>query len=268
VTDTAIIDCNANLGNWPFRRTGYNTPDALLERLARVDIDRAWVTLLDAVMLKNVGAANPWLAEMVAGYEQLMPVGSVNPTWPAWERDLAECVDLGFRGVRVNPNYHGWTLADPIFGELLAAAGEAGMFVEVALHMTDERHHHPLVMVPPVAVDGLLDACAAHPNVAIVLANVKNAPASQLARDADGELPGNLYFELSHFESVGGVQALAGELGVERILFGTHAPYYYPESSVLKVFEECDFSEPELAAITHQNAERLLASLQAGGSQP
>jgi len=257
VTATPIIDCNANLGNWPFRRTAYNTPDALLERLARVNIDRAWVTLLDAVLLKNVGAANPWLAEMVAGHDRLMPVGSINPTWPAWERDLAECADLGFRGVRVNPNYHGWTLADPVFGELLAAA--AGMFVEVALHMTDERHHHPLVMVPPVAVDGLLAACAAHPTVPIVLANVKNAPATQLAREAAGDLPGNLYFELSHFESVGGVQQMAGELGVERILFGTHAPYYYPESSVLKVFEECDFADADLAAITHQNAERLLA---------
>ncbi len=38
-----IVDANANLGNWPFRRTSYNDPKRLLERLARVDIDRAWV---------------------------------------------------------------------------------------------------------------------------------------------------------------------------------------------------------------------------------
>ncbi len=239
----------------------YNTPEALFERLGRVGIDRAWVTLLDAVMLKNVGAANPWLAEMVAGHDALMPVGSVNPTWPAWESDIGECKDLGFRGVRVNPNYHGWTLAEPIFGELLTAAGDLGLFVEVAVHMTDERHHHPLVMVPPIALDGLLDACAAHPGVPIVLANIKNAPASQLAREADGDLPGNLYFELSHFEGVGGVQSMANALGIERILFGTHAPYFYPESSHLKVFEECDFSAADLAAITHGNAEGLLAGL-------
>lgn len=257
-----IIDCNANLGNWPFRRISYNTPKALIERLARVGITRAWVTLLDAVMLKNVGAANPWLAEMVEGYEQLTPVGSVNPTWPAWERDMAECRDLGFPGVRVNPNYHGWQLTDPVCHDLLSAADDLGLFVEIAVHMTDERHHHPLVMVPPLALDGLLEACAAHPNVPIVLANIKNAPASQLARDAGYTLPDNLYFEISHFESVGGVQAMAEELGVQRLLFGTHAPYFYPESSHLKVFRECDFSPQELDAITHQNAERLLAGLQ------
>ncbi len=257
-----IIDCNANLGSWPFRRTSYNTPEELIERLGRVEIDRAWVTSLDAVMLKNVHAANAPLAEMVADHERLMAIGTVNPTWPAWERDIAECAEeLGMRGVRVNPNYHGWTLEEPVLGELLAAAADLGVFVEIAVRMTDERHHHPLVMVPPLPLTGLLDACAEHPDVPIVIANAKNAEGNQIARDAGGELPANLYFEMSHFESVGGVQEMANTLGIGHILFGTHAPYYYPESSHLKVFQECDFSEEELAALTHENAEGLEARL-------
>ncbi|MEA3399880.1 MAG: amidohydrolase family protein [Armatimonadota bacterium] len=254
-----IIDCNANLGSWPFRRTSYNTPQELIERLGRVEIDRAWVTSLDAVMLKNVHAANAPLAEAVADFEQLTPVGSVNPDWPAWERDIAECAEqLGFPGVRVNPNYHGWTLEEPIFGELLAAADDLGLFVEVTVRMTDERHHHPRVMVPPVALTGLLPAAADHPNVPIVVANAKNAEANGLARDAGAELPANLYFEISHFESVGGVQDLAESLGIDHLLFGTHAPYYYPESSHMKVFEECAFSDADLAKLTHGNAKQVL----------
>src|SRR5690606_31962711 len=134
-------------GNWPFRRMRYNDPAGLLERLGRIGVERAWVTLLDAVMYKNVHAGNEQLAEMVAGYEALVPVGTINPTWPGWERDLEACGgSLGFAGVRVNPNYHGWPLADGLLGELLDGAGELGLFVEVAPRMTDERHHHPLVM--------------------------------------------------------------------------------------------------------------------------
>lgn len=259
MTATAIIDCNANLGNWPFRRMSYNTPEALLERLGRVGIERAWVTLLDAVMLKNVGAANPWLAELVAGREALTPVGSVNPTWPAWERDVAECAELGFAGVRVNPNYHGWELAGGELRALLSAAGELGLFVEIAVRMTDERHHHPLVMVPPTSLGGLAPIAGDHPEVPIIVANAKQGDLGPLGPGA--QLPANLYFEMSHFESVGGVQTAAESLGVGRILFGTHAPYYYPESSHLKVFQECAFPEEDLAAITHGNAERLLAGL-------
>ena len=64
-----IIDCNANLGSWPFRRTSYNTPEELLERIGRVEISQAWVTSLDAVVLKNVAAANAPLAEAVAEHD-------------------------------------------------------------------------------------------------------------------------------------------------------------------------------------------------------
>lgn len=265
MTATAtIIDCNANLGSWPFRRMSYNTPEALIERLERAGISRAWVTSLDAVMLKNVAAANEPLAEAVAEHEALTAVGTVNPTWPAWERDIAECAELGMPGVRVNPNYQSWALADAVFGELLAAAGDLGLFVEVALRMTDERHHHPLVMVPPVALTGLAAACAEHLRAPVVITNGKNPDAAGAARDCGGELPANLFFEISHFESVGGVQKTADEVGVEHLLFGTHAPYYYPESTTLKVFEECDFGEEELEALTHGNAERLLATVANG----
>ena len=252
-----IIDCNANLGNWPFRRTEYNDPASLLERLGRVGIERAWVTLLDAVMYKNVHAGNAPLAEMVADHEALLPVATINPTWPAWEKDLAECAEaLGYRGVRVNPNYHGWALDEPVFGELLTAAGELGMFVEVTVRMTDERHHHPLVMVPPVDVSPLPAAAAAHPTVPIVVANAKNAEVTGLNRS--GDLPANVYFEMSHIESVNGVKTVADAMGVERMLFGTHAPYYYPEAAHLKVFTESELSAAEIAAITHENAEGLL----------
>ncbi len=256
-TSTTIIDCNANLGQWPFRRTEYCTPEALLERLSRVDIDRAWVTSLDAVMLKNVAAANEPLAEAVAEYESLTPIGTVNPEWPAWERDIAECAELGMPGVRVNPNYQQWLLTDPVFDDLLAAAEDLGLFVEVTVRMTDERHHHPLVMVPPVSLSGLLDACADHPDATIVIANAKNAEALGVARDAAGPLPERLYFEMSHIESVAGVQDVTDEIGIEHLLFGTHAPYYYPEAATLKVFDECDFSDEELGKLTHGNAEGL-----------
>jgi predicted TIM-barrel fold metal-dependent hydrolase len=257
----AIIDCNANLGSWPFRRTSYSTPEALIERLSRVGIERAWVTSLDAVMLKNVAAANEPLAEAVAEHDALTSIGTVNPTWPQWERDVAQCAELGMPGIRVNPNYHGWLLTDTVFGELLTAAEALGLFVEVTVRMTDERHHHPLVMVPPVALSGLLSACAAQPNATILAANAKNGEITSLLRDAGGALPERLYFEMSHVESVGGVQSVADAVGIEHLLFGTHAPYYYPEAATLKVFDECAFSEAELEALTHVNAEGLLGGL-------
>jgi len=47
-------------------------------------------------------------------------------------------------------------------------------------------------------------------------------------------------------------------LGLEHILFGTHAPYYYPESAILKVTRECEFTDKEQDAILYDNADSLL----------
>lgn len=271
-----ITDTNASLGNWPFRKMRYNDPDSLAERLGRVGIGRAWVVSLDAVFLRDCHTANEPLAQAVADHEALMPVATINPNFPSWQRDLAECVQtLGYRGIRAYPNYHQYTLHDPVFEELLAAAEELGVFLSLAVRMTDERHHYALCMVPPVDLTPLPDLAAKHPTFPILVVNANNADVAPFCRSAPSRvgptlLSGpcrsalqsatspNLYFDLSHFEGVAGVEKLAPQLGIERIVFGTHAPYYYPESAMMKVRQECEFTEEELEAILHGNAERML----------
>lgn len=254
-----ILDANANLGNWPFRRMIYNDPEGLLERLGRVEIDRAWVVSLEAVMYKDVHAANAPLAEMVADYPALMPIATINPEFPAWQGDLAECVqELGFRGVRAYPNYHGYALDDPIADDLLALADDLDIFVQVAVRMTDERHHHPLCTVPPVDLGPLPELAAKYPKLPIMVVNGKNTDLMPLIEPTQGME--NLFFEMSHIEGTGGLEELGRRLGLERIVFGTHAPYYYPESAILKVTRECEFTEAEQEAILHANADRLLAA--------
>ena len=253
-----IIDANANLGHWPFRRMSCSDPAGLLERLRRVKIDAAWLVSLDAVLYKNCHAANAPLAEAVADHDALTPIATINPTFPGWERDLAECVEkLSYRGARTYPNYQQYTLDQAEFAALLEAADALGIFVSVAVRMTDERHHHPLCMVRPVDLGPLPEAAAAYPSVPILVVNASNGDLAPLA-DSTREMS-NLCFEMSHLEGVAGVATLGRQLGLDRVLFGTHAPYYLPESAVLKVTRECEFTPEELDGILHGNAERLLA---------
>ena len=52
--------------------------------------------------------------------------------------------------------------------------------------------------------------------------------------------------------------ALLKQLAPDRLCFGSHAPFYYFESAQLKL-QESDLSPEQLAAITHDNARKLLA---------
>ena len=68
---------------------------------------------------------------------------------------------------------------------------------------------------------------------------------------------GRVLFDIAMIEGLGGVGKSADRIGLERVAFGSHAPFFYAESSVLKL-KESEFTDEERAAIRATNAERWL----------
>jgi hypothetical protein len=95
----------------------------------------------------------------------------------------------------------------------------------------------------------------AHRNLRVVILNTFRATGGKNL----GVLSGctNVYFDIATREAVAGVETLAEKIPVERILFGSHASFFYFESAVLKL-KESGLDEEKLALIRVKNAERLL----------
>ena len=74
---------------------------------------------------------------------------------------------------------------------------------------------------------------------------------------ADLVAAGEVYFEISMLEGVGGIANLLRQVPVHRVLFGSHAPLFYFESALLKL-KESPLSEEQQRAIRRGNATRLL----------
>lgn len=64
-------------------------------------------------------------------------------------------------------------------------------------------------------------------------------------------------FDIATLENVGGVGNLVQQITADRVLFGTYAPFFYPESAILKL-QESQLGGLGRQAIAQDNARKLL----------
>jgi uncharacterized protein len=263
-----IVDVNVTVSRWPFRRLpGDELPD-LIDRLRASGITQAWVASFDGLLHKDVEGVNSRLVEACRSAPEgmLRPFGTVNPTLPDWREDLRRChEEYHMPGIRLHPNYHGYRLNDPVCAELLAIAAQRNLIVQLVVRVDDPRMQHPLMRVADVDVGPLRDLVAACPKLRLVLLNGSQV----VSRDAIGALvdTGQVFLEIATLEGIGGISSLLSRVPVERILFGSHYPYFLLESALLKL-RESELSAAQRAAITYRNAASLLEPGSANGVQP
>ncbi len=251
-----MIDCNVALGDWPFRKVFPRTAQQLVQVMNRCGIDQAWVSTLDGILHKDLESVNGRLYEEVESYAHLSPVPVLNPNLPGWEYDVAEMQTRQVSSIRLCPNYHQYSLSAESCHSLLDSLPE-GVFIQVTVRMEDERRQHPLCQVPPTDLQALPELAATYSDLAFVVTNAHNPEIAEIMKKA-GE-PANLYFEVSHVEGVNGLASVMAITGPQRLLFGTHMPLFYPDSSLLKL-QESDLSPDQLTAIKTHNATRILHS--------
>lgn len=256
-----IVDVNVNLSRWPFRRLAFDETARLVTKLRQNQITEAWAGSFDGLLHRDVAAVNARLAAECRkfGGGLLRPVGTVNPTLPDWREDLRRCQEEHhMHAIRINPNYHGYPLDAAACGELCGLAIERGMIVQLSLKMEDIRTHHPLMPVPTVDVKPLAAVVNRYPDLRLIVMNnygtIRGAAAARLAE------AGQVYFEISHAEQVGALEKLVEQVPYERLLFGSHFPFFNLEASLLK-FRESQLGGFMVQAIQRGNAEKLVKGL-------
>ena len=246
-----IIDVNAYLGHYAFRRLRHNTADSLLGLMDARKIDRAVVSSASAITYRNAQAGNEEVeAEVKAHRDRLIPFAVINPTYAGWQDDLKTChEDWGMRGLRLYPAWHNYKLADPRCLDLVRAAAARGLVVSIPMRVEDPRERSWLLDVPDIALDGVAALVRACPEARFLLLNGIGYPRSPLGRKDSG-LPANYRIEISRLTAFldDEIGALIRSLGPGRIVLGTGMPFNYPDPALLKL---------ETLAIGPEDKERI-----------
>lgn len=261
-----IIDTNVHLFDWPFRQLKYTRTPELIAKLRKHRVTQAWAGNFQAVLHKNLDAANARLAEACRseGDGMLVPFGSVNPVWPDWEEDLRRCHEVHrMPGIRLYPNYHNYRLDRPEFVQLLKQATDRRLLVQIAVVLEDDRVHHPVINVPPVEAGPLVTAMKQVPQARVQLLNVNTV---LRANGASALVPETtVAFDIAYIEAVGAIGRLIDgnhwsirpQVPHTRLMFGSHAPYAPCEAALLRLVES-PLERDQLLAIMQGNAQRLL----------
>ena len=255
-----------HLFRWPFRGLKYDRTEALVQKLRRHRIAQAWAGSFESVLHKQLDGANRRLADECRehGGGLLIPIGSVNPVWPDWEEDLRRCHEqYKMPGIRLYPAYHGYVLDHPELLRLLASAARRGLLVQIVIRMEDERVHHPSVVAPVVSASRLPEILVKVPEARVQLLNADTVFRSGRVRALIEQT--RTTFDIAAVEGDGGIGRLIdgthptyrGQVPLERLLFGTHAPFFPCESALLKLFES-PLDRQQLDKIMYANARRLL----------
>ena len=267
-----VIDFLVGIGHWPFRELEFGAVTALVEHLNAEGIEKAVVYPIAAILAKDCMWGNREVAGAAASHPgQLIPFACINPAFPGWERDFAECFgELGFRGLRLYPTYHGYTLDDGCAREILAAAQEIGVPAALAVRVEDERQHHWLVKVPPLDLGAAAGAIARFQKTRFILSAATYPEMCAVAPLLAGR--DNWSVDIARMQGrharPGPVEVMVRaveEFGAERILFGSNLPFQYLQASLLKVRKAAiDPGFKEM--ILSRNAFRLLETAGRGRS--
>ena len=251
-----IIDVNAYLGHFAFRRLRHNTAASLLALMDSKQIDKAVVSSAGAITYRNAQAGNEEVAEEVRGHRnRLIPFAVINPFYAGWQDDLKIChEEFGMAGLRLYPKWHNYQLSSPCCRELVNAATERGMVISIVIRAEDNRQRSWLLNIPDVPLAEIVELVKAHPKARFILLNGIGYTRSPLGRRDNG-LPSNYAIELSRLSAVlaNELGQLITNLGAERVMFGTGMPFKYPDPALVKL-EVLDASEADKENIRSQNA--------------
>ena len=154
-------------------------------------------------------------------------------------------------------------LDDPAFARLLTAAAERSLVVQIAVRMEDPRTQSRLMAADDVDLMPLVEllpkvpqpADSGKPGLRLELLNALGPVRPDLIDQVIAAGP--VYVEFAMLEGVAGLAQRLTHVPQDRILFGSHAPFFTWQSAALKLRESA-LSGAQIESLEFKNARQVL----------
>lgn len=259
MTEITYFDSNIFIGNWPFHQLKYNNLEGIFHLMKKVNIHKGLISSLDSVFCidRDLPEVNRNLYETVKDYpEKLLPLYTINP----FVFDSSDYVEMlvdkyNLNGIRLYPSYHDYSLLTKEVDRIAVKASELKVPIFVTYRFEDERVHHPVAKVAALNTEELALFLNKHPETTFIIGGMRITDAEELFGQLTHQ---NVYIELSFVQTpFRALELLVEKVGVDRVLFGTGLPYWYPECTTLKL-ETSILPHEDLQKIAKGNLQKII----------
>jgi hypothetical protein len=256
-----MIDVNAFLGAYPWRKVPGTSPEALIAAMDRTGVATAWVTHLPSLFWRDPTQGNPWLLETARTQPRFRPVPVVHPGFAEWEQVIADAVNAGAPAVRCDPLYLGLEPAGGEMRVLAAACGAARIPLLLAVRLEDGRQRHPNDRVPELPAAAVRSLIRSDADVRLVVTHADRSFIEEVHFGSTPGEAGRIWWDISWVwgPPEDHLATLLDTIGADRFVFGTGQPLRIPENSVAKL-DLLDLSPDRRRAIETENARRIAAA--------
>jgi len=260
-----LFDANTYIGHWPFRQRRYNSCEGRLARMKQFGVDLSVVSNMNGIFYKNPQLANEELFKEIKSEktfkDRFIPFAVINPIYASWRDHFRVSIEeMGMKGVRLHPQYHGYELTNPACLELVQRARDKGLPVAISLRMVDSRPSSwmDLERKEEWALKDVVPIVKAVPDAKYLILNVANSPLlpdeeTRLFKEADVLM-----------DTSGRALVNLGELlktyGSDKFCFGTHAPILDDVTGLLRIesLRDNEADEPTKELLRSGNLKRFL----------
>lgn len=245
-----IFDMNISWGNWPFQSPRFTSVKKLTDSLRKNEIGGGLVRSSDAVFAPDLEYCNKKLFMDFKNDPDFIPVPTINPLYSGWRNLLG--ADKATPAFVVYPGYHGYSVLSEEFIELASALENLNAVLIVVIRQEDARQHNKLCQIPAVPIAEINELSKKKSNLNIVCLNAYFNELKELLFNNP-----NVNADLAFVEKLNTVRSILDEVNSEQIVFGSHTPFLYTISAVMKL-KDSDIDEKTFRLITTENSKRIL----------
>lgn len=259
-----VIDIHGHLGNINFAPFWQADAEKLEEYCRRSGVDKLCISSSRAIMY-DVREGNVEVDTALKNSEKLLGYVVYSPMFPESVEDLAFLKsNPKFRGVKIHPDYHGYSLDSKKCRDMVEAVADQTSAMLFHVSCMPGTGFSPALTVAEIAKH--------HPDTKFVLAHMAgifqngnypyfpNMDSLEKVMDIAGE---NCFIDTAHFLMYvypGVMEKMYALAGADHIVFGTDAPLQGPMQMrfAIEAIEALDIPQEDKDKIFYKNAVKIL----------